>query len=97
MTSYANLEGIAHLNSQIENLVLANQAMWELLSEKHGFTEYVLLRKMNGVDLRDGKQDGKITKKKTIECPDCDHKLTKQRNNCYWCGSLLVTGSFFAK
>ncbi|GAB1267641.1 hypothetical protein NBRC116493_08940 [Aurantivibrio infirmus] len=95
--SHANLEGIRHVSSQIENLILANQAMWELLSEKHGLTENDLLQKMNEVDLRDGKQDGKITKKRITACSDCGHKITKQRQNCYWCGSVLVTGSLFAK
>lgn len=88
---------IGALNSQIETLVLANQAMWELLSEKAGLTETDLINKMNEVDLRDGKLDGKIAKKVVRECGDCGHKVSKQRSVCYWCGAALQKNSPFSK
>lgn len=59
---------ISEVNNQLETLVLANQAMWELLSEKAGLTETDLINKMNEVDLRDGKLDGKIEKTVVREC-----------------------------
>lgn len=88
---------ISALNSQVETLVLANQAMWELLSEKSGLTEADLINKMNEVDLRDGKLDGKIEKKVIRECGECGHKISKQRTVCYWCGTALPTHSPFSK
>lgn len=88
---------ISELNNQLETLVLANQAMWELLSEKAGLTETDLINKMNEVDLRDGKLDGKIEKKVVRECGDCGHKISKQRSVCYWCGAALQKNSPFSK
>ena len=44
----------------IDTLALSCAAMWELLSEKLGVTEQELLAKIEEIDLRDGKLDGKI-------------------------------------
>ncbi|GAB1258598.1 hypothetical protein [Aurantivibrio plasticivorans] len=94
--SHANLEGITHLRNQIDTLVLANQAMWEIVSEKHGLTEHHLLTKMNEIDLRDGKLDGKLVKTHLTTCPDCNRQISKQRANCYWCGAKVAISSPFA-
>lgn len=88
---------ISALNSQLETLILANQAMWELLSERAELTETDLINKMNEVDLRDGKLDGKIEKKVVKNCEDCGHKISNQRTVCYWCGSELPKKSPFSK
>ena len=90
--------GVANLQGQIDTLVLANQAMWELLSTQLGVTESDLVKKMNEIDLRDGKQDGKISAQRetTTQCGDCGHKIGKRRSNCYWCGAKLETGSPFS-
>jgi hypothetical protein len=88
---------ISHVQCQLDTLVLANQAMWEILSLKLGVTEADLVKRMNEIDLRDGKQDGKISKTQVVECKDCGHKIKKQRSNCYWCGSKFTNSSFFHK
>lgn len=88
--------GISHIQGQLDTLVLANQAMWELFSKKLGVTESELVKRMNEIDLRDGKLDGKISKVQVIECDDCGHRIKKQRPNCYWCGAKVSTESPFA-
>ena len=87
---------ISNVQAQLDTLVLANQAMWELLSKKLGVTEAELVKLMNEIDLRDGKADGKISKVQVRECGDCGHKIKKQRPNCYWCGSKISLESPFA-
>lgn len=54
---------IQHLESQVQTLALANQAMWELLSKQIGITEKDLLNKMSEIDMRDGVLDGKLSVK----------------------------------
>lgn len=80
---------IANLQAQLDTLVLANHAMWELLSKKVGVSEKELVRLMNEIDLRDGIADGKISKAQIRQCSDCGHKIKKRRPNCYWCGSKI--------
>ncbi|WP_445363503.1 zinc ribbon domain-containing protein [Microbulbifer sp. ANSA003] len=92
----ANLElEVGDIQGRIDTLVLANQAMWELLSERLGVTEAELIEKMGQIDLRDGKRDGKISTGNLKECPSCGHKVRKQRANCYWCGTELTLSSPF--
>lgn len=95
-TASAGSEG---LQSQVDTLILANQAMWEILAGRLDVSEGELVKKMNEIDLRDGKLDGKITKQavNAINCPDCGHKIAKKRANCYWCGTKLQGESLFVK
>jgi hypothetical protein len=95
ITAQANLDGIAYMRSQIDTLTLANQAMWELLSERHGLTDHDLRKKMEEVDLRDGKLDGKLTRTEIKQCRECGHKVGKHRENCYWCGANLIIDNSF--
>lgn len=86
---------ISNVQAQLDTLVLANQAMWEILSKKLGVTESELVKLMSDIDLRDGKADGRITKTQIRQCSDCCHKIKKQRPNCYWCGSKMNMESPF--
>lgn len=83
---------------QVETLALANQAMWELLSERLGITDAELVKKMNEIDLRDGKLDGKMTSMPVTatQCSDCGKTIGKHRTNCYWCGARVVGKSPFS-
>lgn len=88
---------IVNIQSQLDTLVLANQAMWELLQDRFALTEKELTEKMNEIDLRDGVQDGKIKKAQVKDCRGCGRKVGQTRSNCYWCGAKLETGSPFSK
>ncbi len=96
--SKANAVSTGATLTQVETLVLANQAMWELLSEKCGVTDNDLIKKMNEIDLRDGKLDGKleVTRATATDCHDCGKKISKRRSTCYWCGARLEGGNPFA-
>ena len=99
-TSLATTSSVAagELKSQLDTLVLANQAMWEILSDKLGITDNDLIVKMNEIDLRDGKLDGKVDSSRltATECPDCGNKIGKRRTNCYWCGARVEGVSPFS-
>jgi len=85
--TYSNRTDIEHLNEKIESLSLLTQAMWELL-EREGFSRKALEQKIEEIDLRDGKLDGRLAE--STHCPDCGHRLRKNRVNCYWCGAKVA-------
>lgn len=89
---------VSNLQSQIDTLVLANQAMWEIMSKQLGVTEAELVKQMNEIDLRDGKLDGKISTKSKLatNCGECGHKISRHRPQCYWCGARLEGDSPFS-
>lgn len=82
-------------NSQatIDALALSCAAMWELLSDKLGVTEQELMAKIEEIDLRDGKLDGKIARV-TQDCPDCRRVNNGKRVRCLYCGTALPRAPF---
>lgn len=88
---------LQQLESQIQTLALASEAMWELLSKQYGITEVDLVSKMSEIDMRDGVLDGKLLVKSFDKCPDCGKEVKKARSNCYWCGAKLSLETPFIK
>lgn len=89
--SNRNIKEIRVLEEKIDALALITHSMWELLEEKTNVTVKELETKIEQIDLRDGKLDGKKSEYVAI-CPDCGHKVNKGRTNCFWCGSIVNKG-----
>lgn len=79
---------IGDLRRSIDTLTLTCAALWELLREKHGVSDDELVAKMQEIDLRDGKLDGKMTSP-TATCPDCHRPNRSNRQRCMYCGGTL--------
>lgn len=81
---------------QVEFLALANQALFELISDKLGITEGDVIQRMQAIDARDGKTDGKMGAV-TSTCPNCGRIVNTGKTNCIYCGALIDTGHLFQK
>lgn len=79
---------VFQLEKQVERLSLGCQAMWELLTEILGVDQETILAKMEEIDLRDGKRDGKIHREQ-VECQSCGRLGHTGRARCLYCGSDL--------
>jgi hypothetical protein len=84
------------LHSRIDRLSLINRAIWELIQEKLGLSEKDLLKKVQEVDLRDGKIDGKVHAEVKM-CPGCENVLSARHLKCIYCGAPVTEGSAFDK
>lgn len=84
---------VKELRQQLDRLVLLNQALWELLQERAGFTEAQFLEKIREVDLRDGTEDGKITER-AVRCPKCQRVCNSKHAKCIYCGMEFETDLF---
>jgi hypothetical protein len=89
-----NTHDIELLEEKIDALSLVCRSMWELLSEKHGLTISQLEERIEQLDLKDGKLDGKLSNNVT-HCPDCSHKLNKRHKNCFYCGAKVSNNDVF--
>jgi hypothetical protein len=70
---------------RVSRLALITQAVWELLKEHHHLDDTDLLAKIEEIDLRDGKADGKAgATAKT--CLGCGRKLSTRFAQCVYCG-----------
>jgi hypothetical protein len=79
---------IESLDVKIEGLALTCQALVELLQEKGGVTEEQLISKMEEVDLRDGKLDGKMSPRMET-CRNCQRNTSLKRPTCLYCGERV--------
>ena len=61
---------VRKLRRSVDSLTLTCAAMWELQRDQSGSADKALIEKMQEIDLRDGKLDGKMTKPATA-CPSC--------------------------
>jgi hypothetical protein len=79
---------IAELERVIESLTLTCQAMWELLREQSKLTDEALLQRIQEVDLRDGRRDGRIGTN-AATCPACSRPNNSRHTHCVYCGGVL--------
>lgn len=81
-----NTSNIRDLQDQVDQLSLVCMAMCELM-EEIGFNKNMLAKKIQEIDLRDGKLDGKLVTKNV--CGNCDRTLANRHVRCMYCGSAV--------
>jgi hypothetical protein len=79
---------LLRLERLLERMHLFQLAMLELLIERTGVTERQILAKVEEIDRRDGKTDGKLAPRPE-PCPSCTRLNHSQRSNCVYCGAGL--------
>jgi hypothetical protein len=82
------------LRVAVERLALVSQAMWELLRERTNLAESDLLAKVQEIDLRSGREDGK-RKRSPLKCAKCGKPNGVQRVRCLYCNEPLAPDSAF--
>jgi hypothetical protein len=81
------------VNANLDKIMLINEALWELMRDKHGLTENDLHKKMYEVDMRDGVLDGK-NKRKAAECGQCGRMVSSRHPACLYCGTVIDNSVF---
>lgn len=85
---------VRELRRSVNKLMLITQAMWEIIAETSHFDNQLLVKKVNEIDLRDGRLDGKL-KRAVQKCTSCGRTLHKEHARCLYCGSdNLQAGAF---
>lgn len=84
--SFQNESHLDVLSEKIDQLYIMNLASLELLNDL-GVSRSQIQAKMEEIDLRDGKADGKVAPQ--TECSDCGHRVSKRRTHCFYCGSKV--------
>lgn len=85
---------IEALEERVDKLSLLSYALWSLLEEKVGVTEAELMARVQELDLKDGKLDGRVASG-IINCPHCDRPLSQRHRKCMYCGYELQGGDGF--
>jgi hypothetical protein len=75
------------LRTALEQMTLANRAMWELVRDRLNLSDEELVNRMQEIDLRDGVRDGRITPSaESGRCTHCNRKLSPRHERCIYCG-----------
>ncbi len=86
---------IKYLNQKVERLMMITEALWIILKETNNFTDEILKKKINEVDMKDGKLDGKVTPEPPGECSNCGKVLQKNKKYCIYCGDEVIIDDIF--
>ncbi len=78
--------GTMELSYRLDQLTLATMAMWELIRDQTSLTEKDLLSKMEEIDLRDGKETGKLAHG-VKTCKSCNRPINPNHKKCLYCGA----------
>ena len=81
------------LEANLAKSMMINEALWELIRDRHGLTEKDLHDKLYEVDMRDGILDGK-NQRKAVECPKCGHTVSPRHPACIYCGQVIDESVF---
>ena len=86
-------EQIQFVKADIEKLLMITEALWTLLKEQHGYSDEELAKRVEEIDLRDGKLDGKVSLTPK-QCPSCSRPVSRKRPTCLYCGEEIKADLF---
>ena len=81
---------LAAVERRLDRMALASQALWELLKERTDLTIGQVFAKMEEIDLRDGRKDGKIGGR-VLKCTECGRTVNALNTACVYCGHPVPT------
>ena len=77
--------GLESMGRRLDRAMLAIESLSEILRDRFGITRDEIHARMDEIDLRDGKQDGRLAPG-VVSCPHCDRPNSKQSRQCVYCG-----------
>ena len=86
--AHSTQQELDELRAAVDQLSLMNQALWELVRERTELTDADLKAKVDEVDRRDGRLDGRAGPG-AVACPKCGKPNVATRGRCLYCGSAL--------
>ncbi len=80
----------AGLRERLDRQALMSMALWSLMKEHLGLTDDQLLKRVQDIDLSDGKLDGKVMQG-VSDCKKCKRSLSPRHAKCIYCGTVRET------
>lgn len=81
------------LEANLAKAMLINEALWEIMRDKHNLSIDDLHEKLYEIDMRDGVLDGKNQRQRT-NCPKCDRVVSSRHAACIYCGEVIDNSVF---
>ena len=74
-------------------MTMVCMALWTFIKEKDGLADEQLAKRVEEIDLSDGKLDGKVSVQ-NVECSSCGRKISLKHNRCLYCGLEIKSDPF---
>ena len=87
---------VRRLEAKIDGLALLCQALWEIIRDNTDFRDEQIEAKMKEIDLRDGRQDGRMVGHPT-KCRKCGRPAHTRQRVCMYCGTAIHDGHLAEK
>lgn len=82
------------LQGRLDRVVLACAAVRSLAKERVGLSDKDLLDRVQDLDLKDGRRDGRI-QRRPVECVACGRPMSPRHLKCIDCGGETLKESAF--
>ncbi len=86
-------DGAEPSSRRLDRVILAIESLSEILHERYGIGLDEILERMDEIDLRDGRLDGRLAGR-VISCPACDRPNSRLAKTCVYCGHRHSTPLF---
>jgi len=84
---------LRRLQANLAKSLLINEALWEIIRDRHNLTEQDLHEKLYEIDMRDGVLDGQ-NQRKAVKCPNCSRTVSPRHPACIYCGQIIDNSVF---
>jgi len=78
----------------VEKVLMITEALWTILKEQLGYEDEELMKRIQEIDMRDGKLDGKVKATPNSSCPECQRVLIGKLPKCLYCGTEVKRDPF---
>ena len=72
------------LKHHIERILMITEALWDILKEQHGCSDEELRKRVEQIDMRDGKLDGRVAASGVRSCPHCKRPVSGRHVTYLW-------------
>jgi hypothetical protein len=87
---------VSEVETRFNRLALVTHSLWELLKDRHGYTEEELRDWVTLTDLKDGHLDGRVRRTAPpASCHKCNRVVTRAFARCMYCGEIATGGDAF--
>lgn len=83
---------LLYAQQRLDKALLAVEALVELLAEHEIMSREDIMDRMETIDLRDGKLDGKVTAE-VVNCVACNRPISPKMAKCLYCGEERPSSS----
>ena len=85
---------VAGLEEDVNHLLMVVESLSEMLKDKHGYSDADLAQRVADIDMRDGKLNGRATKKAAQACSHCGRKMLRRKPTCVYCDKSSIRDLF---